>query len=164
MLLGDDVIDSRVPCLKQMLDVYGKFGGSILGVQEVRVDDTRKYGIIMPEHVGPGLYRVQDLVEKPRPEEAPSTLAVLGRYIIQPEVFDFLEKQGPGAGGEIQLTDALRLLAGRQPMYAYIFEGRRYDVGDRLGFLQATVEFALKREDLKDSFRSYLLGLLRNDK
>ncbi|KKM11064.1 UTP--glucose-1-phosphate uridylyltransferase [Clostridiales bacterium PH28_bin88] len=160
VLLGDDVIDSRVPCLKQMLDVYELCGGTVLGVQEVRVEDTGKYGIVRPEHVGPGLYRVQDLVEKPRPDEAPSTLAVLGRYIIEPEVFDFLERQEPGAGGEIQLTDALRSLAKERPMYAYVFEGRRYDVGDRLGFLQATVEFALQREDLREPFRQYLLGLM----
>ncbi|MEW6663128.1 MAG: UTP--glucose-1-phosphate uridylyltransferase GalU [Bacillota bacterium] len=161
VLLGDDVIDSRVPCLKQMLEVYQRWGGTVLGVQEVRVEDTGKYGIVRPEHVAPGLYRVKDLVEKPHPAEAPSTLAVLGRYIIQPEVFDFLEKQEPGAGGEIQLTDALRSLARERPMYAYVFEGRRYDVGDRLGFLQATVEFALKREDLREPFRQYLEGLVR---
>ncbi|MEW5921583.1 MAG: UTP--glucose-1-phosphate uridylyltransferase GalU [Bacillota bacterium] len=161
VLLGDDVIDSQVPCLQQMLDVYKRWGGTVLGVQEVRAEDTGKYGIVRSEYVGSGLYRVKDLVEKPRPEEAPSTLAVLGRYIIEPEVFDFLEKQEPGAGGEIQLTDALRSLAKGRPMYAYVFEGRRYDVGDRLGFLQATVEFALQREDLREPFREYLEGLLR---
>lgn len=163
VLLGDDVIDSKVPCLQQMLDVYERCGSTVLGVQEVRVEDTGKYGIVRPEQVAAGLYRVQDLVEKPRPQEAPSTLAVLGRYIIEPEVFDFLEKQEPGAGGEIQLTDALRALAKERPIFAYVFEGRRYDVGDRLGFLQATVEFALKREDLRDSFKGYLLGLLRDE-
>lgn len=163
VLLGDDVIDSKVPCLQQMLDVYERCGSTVLGVQEVRVEDTGKYGIVRPEQVAAGLYRVQDLVEKPRPQEAPSTLAVLGRYIIEPEVFDFLEKQEPGAGGEIQWTDALRALAKERPIFAYVFEGRRYDVGDRLGFLQATVEFALKREDLRDSFKGYLLGLLRDE-
>ncbi|KKM13004.1 UTP--glucose-1-phosphate uridylyltransferase [Clostridiales bacterium PH28_bin88] len=163
VLLGDDVIDSKVPCLQQMLEVYQRCGGTVLGVQEVKVEDTGKYGIVRPEQVEAGLYRVKDLVEKPRPQEAPSTLAVLGRYIIEPEVFGFLEKQEPGAGGEIQLTDALRSLAKARPMFAYVFEGRRYDVGDRLGFLQATVEFALKREDLRDSFKEYLQGLLRDE-
>jgi len=161
VLLGDDVIASRVPCLRQMLEVYQRCGGTVLGVQEVRVEDTGKYGIVKPEYVDDNLFKVEDLVEKPDPAEAPSTLAVLGRYIIQPEVFDFLEKQEPGAGGEIQLTDALRLLARERPMYAYVFEGRRYDVGDRLGFLQATVEFALQREDLREPFRQYLEGLMR---
>lgn len=163
VLLGDDVIDSRVPCLKQMLQIYERYGGSILGVQEVPVQDTGKYGIVQPEYVETDLYKVQDLVEKPCLALAPSTLAVLGRYIIQPEIFHYLGKQEPGAGGEIQLTDALRLLAKEQPMYAFVFEGRRYDVGDRLGFLQATVEFALKREDLQEAFKGYLLGLLRNE-
>jgi len=159
VLLGDDVIDSRVPCLKQMLEVYRQRGGTVLGVQEVRPEETGKYGIVSPEYLEQGLYRVNDLVEKPRPIEAPSALAVLGRYVIEPEVFDFLEKQEPGAGGEIQLTDALRSLAKKRPMCAYVFEGRRYDVGDRLGYLQATVEFALKREDMREPFRAYLQGL-----
>ncbi|MEW5921578.1 MAG: sugar phosphate nucleotidyltransferase [Bacillota bacterium] len=118
VLLGDDVIASRVPCLQQLLEVYQRWGGTVLSVQEVRAEDTGKYGIVRPEPVGPGLYRVQDLVEKPRPEEAPSTLAVLGRYIIQPEVFDFLEKQEPGAGGEIQLTSSIHPTKGigREPL------------------------------------------------
>lgn len=156
VLLGDDVIDSKVPCLRQMLDVYERYGGSVLGVQEVGAAEVNRYGIIKPVLLEEGIFRVEDMVEKPVPEKAPSTLAVLGRYIIQPAIFDILERQVPGAGGEIQLTDALKVLALQQDVYAYVFEGRRYDVGDRLGFLQATVEFALQREDLREPFRDYL--------
>jgi len=161
VLLGDDVIDSQVPCLKQMLDVFARYGGSVLGVQEVGAAEVNRYGIIKPVLLEERIFHVKDMVEKPSPEEAPSTLAVLGRYIIQPEIFDILEQQAPGAGGEIQLTDALRVLAVHQDVYAYVFEGRRYDVGDRLGFLQATVEFALQRKDLREPFRNYLEGLMR---
>ncbi|MBS3976855.1 MAG: UTP--glucose-1-phosphate uridylyltransferase GalU [Syntrophomonadaceae bacterium] len=156
VLLGDDVIESPVPCLKQMLEVYERYGGSVLGVQEVGTAEVNRYGIINPVPLEAGIFRVLDMVEKPSPEKAPSTLAALGRYIIQPEIFSILDRQAPGAGGEIQLTDALKVLAYQQTVFAYVFEGRRYDVGDRLGFLQATVEFALKRDDLKDAFRAYL--------
>jgi UTP--glucose-1-phosphate uridylyltransferase len=160
VLLGDDVIDARTPCLKQMLKVYERYGGTILGVQEVSISQVHRYGIVKPVPVAANLFRVENLVEKPKPDKAPSTLAVLGRYIIQPEVFDILAGLPAGAGGEIQLTDALKILALKQSVYAYVFEGRRYDVGDRLGFLQATVEFALKREDLREPFREYLTGLV----
>ncbi|MCL5981590.1 MAG: UTP--glucose-1-phosphate uridylyltransferase GalU [Firmicutes bacterium] len=161
VLLGDDVIDSTVPCLRQMLDVFARYGGSVLGVQGVEPAEVNRYGIIKPVLLEERVFRVEDMAEKPSPEEAPSSLAVLGRYIIQPEIFEILEQQAPGAGGEIQLTDALKVLAFQQDVYAYVFEGRRYDVGDRLGFLQATVEFALKRDDLKEAFQAYLAGLLR---
>jgi UTP--glucose-1-phosphate uridylyltransferase len=161
VLLGDDIIDSQVPCLRQLLDVYARYGGSVLGVQEVGAAEVNRYGIIKPMPVEEGIFRVADMVEKPNPKEAPSALAVLGRYIIQPEIFEILEQQAPGAGGEIQLTDALKVLAFQQEVFAYVFEGRRYDVGDRLGYLQATVEFALKRDDLKSAFQTYLAGLLR---
>ncbi|MCL5981703.1 MAG: UTP--glucose-1-phosphate uridylyltransferase GalU [Firmicutes bacterium] len=160
VLLGDDVIDSQVPCLRQMIEVFARYGGSVLGVQEVGAAEVNRYGIIKSVPLEEGIFCVEDMVEKPSPEKAPSTLAVLGRYIIQPEIFAILEQQSPGAGGEVQLTDALRVLAIQQDVYAYVFEGRRYDVGDRLGFLQATVEFALKRDDLKDIFQKYLIGLI----
>ncbi|MHB1126544.1 MAG: UTP--glucose-1-phosphate uridylyltransferase GalU [Bacillota bacterium] len=160
VLLGDDVIDSQVPCLKQLLEIYKERGGSILGVQEVNISEVSRYGIIRPGVIEDKIYRVKELIEKPKPLDAPSTLAVMGRYIIQPEIFSILEHQPSGAGGEIQLTDALQVLAQQQPMYAYVFNGRRYDVGDRLGFLQATVEFALKREDLREPFLEYLERLL----
>ncbi len=156
VLLGDDVIDSEKPALKQMIEVYNKYNASVLGVQTVERKDVNKYGIVDGVQLEERVYRVNDMVEKPAVEVAPSTVAVLGRYIITPEIFDFLEKQEVGAGGEIQLTDALNKLAKVQPMYAYDFIGNRYDVGNKMGFLQATVEFALKREELHAEFKEYL--------
>lgn len=156
VLLGDDIVYNGVPCIGQLMDMYGKVGGSILGVQPVPREWTSRYGIVSPRSGKGKLYEVEDLVEKPDPQEAPSELAILGRYIIEPEIFEILRETQPGAGGEIQLTDALRELARRKPMYAYHFEGKRYDVGDKLGYLEATVEFALKREDLSPAFREYL--------
>ena len=157
VLLGDDVVDSEKPALKQLIDVYDRRGFSVLGVQEVAPEKVSSYGIIDGAPTEEArTYTVKDMVEKPALEEAPSRLAVLGRYIITPEIFDILENTPPGRGNEIQLTDALRVLAKQQPMYAYNFEGRRYDVGDKQGFLEATVEMALKRPDLKDKFLAYL--------
>lgn len=157
VLLGDDVVyNEGKPCLKQLIDVYNEKGGSVLGVQTVAHENICKYGCVDGEKIGDRLYTVDDMIEKPKPEEAPTDVAVLGRYVITPEIFDKLENTKPGAGGEIQLTDALKALAKEQPMFAYDFEGRRYDVGDRLGFLEATVEYALRRDDLKDSFKAYL--------
>lgn len=164
VLLGDDIVDSSTkPCLKQLIDVYDEYKTTILGVQEVAKEDVNKYGIVSGMHIEGGVYKVKDLVEKPPVDKAPSNIAILGRYIITPEIFEILENTKPGAGGEIQLTDALKELAKRQAMYAYVFEGKRYDVGNKLGFLQATVEFALKRDDLRDDFREYLLDLLRDE-
>lgn len=160
VLLGDDVVSARVPCLKQMIDVYEKYSSCILGVQRVAPEDISKYGAIDGAQVEDKVYRVRNMVEKPKKEDAPSDVAVLGRYIITPEIFDCLEKTAPGAGGEIQLTDALALLAKRQSVYAYNFDGKRYDVGTKMGFLQATVEFALNRADLKDDFMKYLKELV----
>lgn len=157
VLLGDDIIDANVPCLRQLIDAYEDFGGSILGVQEVPREKVSSYGIVEPERVKDNVWRAVDLVEKPSVEEAPSRLAVLGRYIIEPEIFSLLEDTPPGRGGEIQLTDALRRLAAFKPVYAYNFEGRRYDIGDKQGYLEATVEYALKRPDLRDKFLRYLL-------
>lgn len=161
VLLGDDVVyNKEKPCLKQLIDIYDEKGKSVLGVQTVAHENICKYGCVDGEKVGDRVYTVKDMIEKPKPEEAPTDVAVLGRYVITPEIFEKLESTKPGAGGEIQLTDALRDLAKEQDMYAYDFEGRRYDVGDRLGFLEATVEYALRRDDLKDDFKAYLKGII----
>ena len=157
VLLGDDIMDAEVPVLKQLMDVYDDCGGSVLGVQEVPKDRVSSYGVVKPTAIKERLWRADDLVEKPSLEEAPSRLAVLGRYIISPKIFEILEKTEPGRGGEIQLTDALKKLSESEPVYAYEFEGRRYDVGDKQGFLEATVDFALKRPDLREPFLKYLL-------
>lgn len=159
VMLGDDVVASPVPCLKQLLDVFEQHQRTILGVQEVSPEDVNKYGIVAYDKISERLYKVKDLVEKPKKEKAPSNVAILGRYIITPEIFDILESTEPGSGGEIQLTDAIKTLGKAQEIYAYNFEGKRYDIGSKLGFLQATVEFALKREDLKDEFKKYLKTL-----
>ena len=156
VLLGDDVITSEVPCLKQMMDMYEQYESTILGVQTVAEDQVNKYGIVQGAQVSDRIYTVENMVEKPKIGEAPSNVAVLGRYIITPAIFPLLEKQEAGAGGEIQLTDALCKLAGQEKMYAYDFIGRRYDVGSKIGFLQATVDFALDRADLRDEFMTYL--------
>jgi len=156
VLLGDDIVDSQVPCLKQLIDVYNTYNTTVLGVQRVPEEDISKYGIIKCEGVGDRVYRVDDMVEKPDRDNAPSNVAILGRYIITPDIFTHLENATPGKGGEIQLTDALRKLLGSSSVYAYDFIGKRYDVGNKLGFLEATVEFALKRDDLRDDFSAYL--------
>lgn len=157
VMLGDDVISSEVPCLKQMMDMYEQYNSSILGVQTVAKDQVNKYGIVAGKQLTDKIYEVHDMVEKPSIEQAPSNVAVLGRYIITPAIFKYLEKQEIGAGGEIQLTDALCKLAQEEKMYAYDFTGKRYDVGSKMGFLQATVEFALEREELRDAFKAYLI-------
>lgn len=156
VMLGDDVVDSRVPCLKQLMDCYQEYNTTILGVQKVPESDVSKYGIVEGIHIEDKVYKVKDMVEKPSPEETNSNIAILGRYIITPDIFEILESTKPGKNGEIQLTDALQTLIGREAMYAYEFEGRRYDVGDKLGFLQATIEFALKKPDLREPFIEYL--------
>ncbi len=164
VLLGDDVVDSKVPCLKQLIDAYNIYKTTILGVQEVEMSEVDKYGIVASKHIEDRIFKVKDLIEKPSIEKAPSNLAILGRYIITPSIFDILGNTKPGAGDEIQLTDALKELLSQEPMYAYNFEGRRYDVGSKLGFLEATVEFALKRDELKDEFREYLMKLMGEGK
>jgi UTP--glucose-1-phosphate uridylyltransferase len=163
VLLGDDIIDSEIPCLKQMIQVYEEEQKSIIGVQRVDLKDTNKYGVVTAGKQQGQKTQVLDLVEKPE-SNPPSNLAVMGRYILQPQVFNYLAQTKPGAGGEIQLTDALKGLANDFGMIAYEFEGKRYDVGDKLGFLQATVEFALKREDLNEEFTQYLIRLLMENK
>lgn len=164
VLLGDDVVDGQVPALKQLIDVYDRTGASVLGVQEVPQEKVSSYGIVDSQPTEEArTFTVSDMVEKPAVEEAPSRLAVLGRYVINPEVFDILEQTPPGRGNEIQLTDALKVLAKKQAMYAYNFEGRRYDVGDKQGFLEATVEMALKRPDLRDKFLAYLKDIVAKE-
>jgi len=164
VLLGDDIIDAPTPCLRQMLDVNEAHPGSIIAIQEVPREAISNYGIISGTPVAfngqqDRLYRITDLVEKPSVDQAPSNLAVIGRYILEPEIFDALASTEAGAGGEIQLTDGLRTLARRRPVYGWRFEGTRYDAGDKLGFLKATVEFALRRDDLGPAFRQYLKTL-----
>lgn len=156
VLLGDDIVDTEVPCLSQLIEVYNDLGGSVLGVQQVPQDKVSAYGIVDPEDVKPNVWRARDLVEKPEVDEAPSRLAVLGRYILRPAIFDILEHTRPGRGHEIQLTDAINELAQKEAVYAYNFDGRRYDIGDKEGFLEATVEYALKRPEIRDSFIAYL--------
>ena len=163
VMLGDDIVDAKVPCLKQLMDCFEEKQSSILGVQEVARENVDKYGIVDGVQISDRVYSVNNLVEKPQVGDAPSNVAILGRYIITPEIFDILDDTQPGKGGEIQLTDALKTLISQQDMYAYVFEGRRYDVGDKLGFLEATVEFALKREELKVPFMKYLQTLKYNE-
>ncbi|MBP3917167.1 UTP--glucose-1-phosphate uridylyltransferase GalU [Clostridium sp.] len=163
VLLGDDVVyNEGKPCLKQLIDCYEEYGTSVLGVQTVPTTDISKYGIIGGIQVDDRVYKIEDMVEKPSLEEAPSNVAILGRYIITSKIFEILENTTPGKGGEIQLTDGLLQLLKEEPMYAYNFEGRRYDVGDKLGYLQATIEYALRKDELKESFEKYLKETLRD--
>ena len=158
VLLGDDIIDADIPCLKQLIDVYNRYKCSVIAVQKVS-DDISKYGVIQPRHLENNVYQVLDLVEKPSQEDAPSDLAIIGRYILTPEIFALLEETAIDRSGEVQLTNGLRELGKRQAIYACEFTGKRYDAGSKLGFLQATVEFALKSQDIGDEFRQYLAGL-----
>lgn len=159
VLLGDDVVDSEKPCLKQMLDIFQEYNSSILGVQPVGWENVNKYGIVSGNKISDTMYAVNDLVEKPDRFSAPTNIAILGRYIITPRIFKILENTKTGVGGEIQLTDGLKELCNIEEVYAYIFEGRRYDVGSKIGFLEATVDYALKRDDLKDRFKEYLKSI-----
>lgn len=167
VLLGDDVVyadatKGQQPALRQLMDIYDAYGGSVLGCQQVAPEKVSSYGIVAGKEIaGSKLLKVSDMIEKPELSEAPSNIAVLGRYIISPTIFELLEHTAPGKGGEVQLTDALKQLALVEPVWAYCFEGKRYDVGDKLGFLKATVEFALRRPDLGGPFRSYLEELMK---
>jgi UTP--glucose-1-phosphate uridylyltransferase len=163
VLLADDVVDAEVPCLKQMVHVFNEMQCSVIAMQVIEGKAISAYGVLDAKPVrsrfGERLVEIKNMVEKPRFEEAPSNLAVVGRYILTPAVFDCLSNIQSGAGGELQLTDGMRLLLKEEKMYAYLYEGKRHDAGDKLGFLKATVEFALKREDLGEPFREYLKGL-----
>ena len=167
VILGDDNVytGDKEPALRQLMDQYDKTGGTVIGCQTVQPEQVSSYGIIDGLATDdPNLLKVRDMVEKPSVEEAPSRFAALGRYVITPDVFEILEQTQPGKGGEIQLTDALRVMAHNEAVYAYNFQGQRYDTGDKLGYLKATVEFALRREDLGPAFKEYLLGLLQDKK
>jgi UTP--glucose-1-phosphate uridylyltransferase len=161
VLLADDVIDAQTPCLKQMIDVFEQTQSSILAIQQIEGPSISQYGVLdaSPVNGNQRLYQVKNMVEKPRMEDAPSNLAIVGRYILTPAIFETLDRTPLGAAGELQLTDGIRLLLQQEKVYGYRFEGRRHDAGDKLGFLKATVEFALKRPELKDDFRKYLKSL-----
>lgn len=160
VLLGDDIVDAEQPCIGQLMDAYNEYKGTILGVQEVPDSETRKYGIVDGESLNSNTYCVKALVEKPALGEAPSNVAILGRYIISPKVFEILEDTAPGKGGEIQLTDALNRLAQEDTVYARVFSGRRYDVGDKMGYLEATIDYALKRDELRQPLLDYMKTVL----
>ncbi len=163
-VLSDDVIASDVPCIRQLLDIYEYYGASVVALMEVPPDQISSYGVVDAEPVSHNgnehrVFRIRNMVEKPKPSDAPSNLAIIGRYILTPEIFTCIESIEPGAGGELQLTDALKYMLRSRPIYGLKFDGKRYDAGDKLGFLKATVEFALNRHDMGDAFRTYLKGL-----
>jgi UTP--glucose-1-phosphate uridylyltransferase len=163
VLLADDVVDGQVPCLKQMIEVFDETQCSVIATQMVEGKAISAYGVLevkpADDRFGGRLFEIVNMVEKPKLEEAPSNLAIIGRYILTPAIFDILAETHAGTGGELQLTDGMRQLLKKERMYAYVFEGRRHDTGDKLGFLKATVEFALQRPDLGDAFRQYLKAL-----
>jgi UTP--glucose-1-phosphate uridylyltransferase len=163
VLLGDDIVQSNTPCLKQLIKQYEENQSSVIGVQQVPDNETHRYGIIDPASQVGRLYQVNNFVEKPRPGTAPSNLAIMGRYILTPEIFTFLEKQETGAGGEIQLTDAIQQLNSIQSVFAYDFEGKRYDVGEKIGFVKTTIEFALKHEELRQELLDFLKETLKRE-
>ncbi len=160
VLLGDDIIDAEKPCLAQLMEVYRHHQGPVLALEKVPLENISAYGCVKANNISDMTYEVIDMVEKPKREDAPSDLAIIGRYVLTPEIFPILEKQTPGKGGEIQLTDALHKLLSEQAVYGCRFEGTRYDCGDKLGFLKATVDMALKREELNGEFEKYLRGKL----
>jgi len=161
VMLGDDIVDADEPCIGQMIRLYEERGNPVIALQEVPKAETRQYGIVAGKRASDRdrVVEISDMVEKPPPDKAPSNLAIIGRYLLPPEIFDILEETRSDVGGEIQLTSALKTLLSRRPIDGYLFEGRRYDAGDKLGFLKATVEFALQREDLGGPFKEYLKGL-----
>jgi UTP--glucose-1-phosphate uridylyltransferase len=167
VLLGDDIVHSpEKPCLKQLIDVYERYNSSVIGVQEVPQKDVSKYGVISinQNEIDSGVFHINDLVEKPKVEEAPSNYAIMGRYVLRPEIFEILENLTPGAGNEIQLTDAIKKLNEQQMVVGYEFEGDRHDVGDKFGFIRATVDFALEREELRTQVMEYLISVTDKEK
>ena len=162
VLLGDDVIVSKKPVLQQMLEVFNEYQTSVIGCQEVPVENIGKYSSLDGKQIEESVYKVRNLIEKPKPEEVFSNIAILGRYILTPRIFHYLETQTPGAGGEIQLTDSLNRLAHDEAMYAYIYKGHRYDIGSKMGFLQANIEFGLRNPEVSDSLKEYLNQLQEN--
>jgi UTP--glucose-1-phosphate uridylyltransferase len=162
VVLADDLIDADVPVLKQMIDLYEQHTSSVIGVQSVPLEQTHHYGIVRPQSMGVRIHRIADIVEKPQPENAPSTLGVVGRYIFTPEIFNYLESVAPGTGGEIQLTDAIAAMLTAHPVLAYEFKGHRYDCGSKIGYLEAVVDFALKHPAVADEF-SHFIGQLKVD-
>lgn len=163
VLLGDDIVRADKPCLKQMVEQYDRYKASVIGVQRVSDDEVSRYGIVDGKEIHDRFYSVNHLVEKPKKEEAPSNLAILGRYILTPKIFEILDSQKPGAGGEIQLTDAIAELNRHEAVYAYDFEGIRYDVGEKLGFIKTTIEFALQREELRSNLLEYLSNIVNQE-
>lgn len=164
VLLGDDIVQAEKPCLQQMIEQYERYNASILGVQQVNPNEVSRYGIVNGNCIGGRFYSVSSLVEKPAIEEAPSNLAIMGRYILNPRIFDVLDQQKPGAGGEIQLTDAIAGLNEYEAVYAYDFEGTRYDVGEKMGFIKTTIDFALQRDDLRTELLDYFSSILNLEK
>ncbi|MFV9510450.1 UTP--glucose-1-phosphate uridylyltransferase GalU [Tepidibacillus sp. LV47] len=164
VLLGDDIVKSEKPCLKQMMEMYDRYHASVIGVKEVDREEVSRYGIVAGTKMDDRLYKIHDLIEKPKKEEAPSNLAIMGRYILTPQIFDILGNLKTGAGGEIQLTDAIKKLEENEVIYAYEFEGKRYDVGEKLGFIQTTIEFALQRDDLRNELLNYMERILEKEK
>jgi UTP--glucose-1-phosphate uridylyltransferase len=160
VLLGDDIIAAETPCLKQLLDVYRKYRGTVLALEKVPMGNISSYGCVKANQIFNQVFQVTDLVEKPKPEKAPSNMAIIGRYVLTPDIFPILERQEPGMGGEIQLTDAILQLSRDEAIYGCLFEGKRHDCGDKMGFLKATVELALKREEFNGEFRRFLQELL----
>lgn len=156
VLLGDDIIDSTIPCLRQLLDVYDERGGSVLALEKVPMENISAYGCVKANRLSEQVFQIEDMVEKPKREEAPSDMAIIGRYVLTPRIFGILEQQEPGQGGEIQLTDAILKLSKEEAVFGCLFEGLRHDCGDKLGFLKATVDMALKRDEFKVEFERYL--------
>ena len=159
VLLADDIVDSENPALQQMVEVYEKYNAPVIATMQVAGEGISRFGVIDAEEVEPNVYKIKDMVEKPAYADAPSDLAIIGRYIFTPDIFEAIEQTTPGSGGEIQITDAMRILLKKRPFYAVKLEGKRHDAGDKLGFLIATVELALKRDDLGQEFREYLRSL-----
>jgi len=162
VFLSDDLIDASVPCMRQLVEIFEEKKESVIALRRVPEQEVQKYGIVQGKQLSNRLYEVEDMVEKPRPQEAPSRMAIIGRYILRPEIFSFLEKVSSGKGGEIQLTDGISQLARRKKVYGYEFEGEHYDIGDKLGFVRATVAYALKRAELKEALKEYLRTVISN--